>query len=83
MRSRKRFPILDHLVSPSRSRFPLGSRIFKYRFVHQTGMLPDIGTFPLVEVPSGNYEEGFGNGRAQYFLPIWAQKDFGKLYYTF
>jgi hypothetical protein len=50
----------------------------KYRFVHQTGTIPDIGVFPLVELPSGDYEEGLGNGRAQYFLPLWLQKDFGK-----
>jgi hypothetical protein len=50
----------------------------KYRFVHQTGTIPDVAVFPLVELPSGNFEEGLGNGRAQYFLPVWAQKDFGK-----
>jgi len=50
----------------------------KYRFVHQTSVIPDIGIFPLVEIPSGNSDRGLGNGVAQYFLPIWLQKDFGK-----
>lgn len=50
----------------------------KYRFVHQTAVIPDIGTFPLVEIPSGDSGRGLGNGKAQYFLPVWLQKDFGK-----
>lgn len=50
----------------------------KYRFVHQSAALLDIGVFPLIELPSGDYEAGLGNGRAQYFLPLWLQKDFGK-----
>lgn len=50
----------------------------KYRFVHQTDVLPDVGTFPLVEVPTGDLHKGLGNGKARYFLPVWLQKDFGK-----
>jgi hypothetical protein len=50
----------------------------KYRFVHQTSTLPDIGVFPLVELPTGDRGNGLGNGEAQYFLPVWLQKDFGK-----
>jgi hypothetical protein len=42
----------------------------KYRFVHQTGTLPDIGVFPLVELPTGDRGNGLGNGEAQYFLPV-------------
>jgi hypothetical protein len=50
----------------------------KYRFVHETDVLPAIGMFPLVEIPTGDQDEGLGNGQAQYFLPIWVQKDFDK-----
>jgi hypothetical protein len=50
----------------------------KYRFVHETDVLPAIGMFPLVEIPTGNRDKGLGNGQAQYFLPLWLQKDFGK-----
>ncbi|MCG6881892.1 MAG: transporter [Deltaproteobacteria bacterium] len=50
----------------------------KYRFVHETDLLPMIGTFPLVEIPTGDENEGLGNGKVQCFLPIWLQKDFGK-----
>lgn len=49
----------------------------KYRFVRQTETLPDIGVFPLVEVPTGDQDMGLGNGKAQYFFPVWIQKDFG------
>jgi hypothetical protein len=50
----------------------------KYRFVHETDLLPMVAIFPLVEIPTGNHNEGLGNGKAQYFFPIWIQKDFGK-----
>ncbi len=50
----------------------------KYRLVHETEHLPMVGVFPLVEIPTGDREEGLGNGRAQYFLPVWLQKDFGR-----
>ncbi len=50
----------------------------KFRFVEQTNILPDIAVFPLVEIPTGNADKGLGNGKAQIYLPIWLQKDFGK-----
>jgi hypothetical protein len=37
-----------------------------------------IGIFPLVEILTGDQDKGLGNGKAQYFLPLWLQKDFGK-----
>ena len=50
----------------------------KFRFVNQTDILPDIATFPLVEIPTGNASKSLGNGKAQIYLPIWLQKDIGK-----
>jgi hypothetical protein len=50
----------------------------KYLFVHQTDFLPVVGVFPLVEIPTGDRDNGLGNGKTQYFLPVWLQKDFGK-----
>jgi Putative MetA-pathway of phenol degradation len=77
-----------HLVAPMAYNTPEGEASHfgygdtelgvKYRFVHQTETLPDIGAFPLIEIPTGDHENGLGNGEAQYFLPIWLQKDFGK-----
>jgi hypothetical protein len=49
----------------------------KYRFVEQSSVVPDIGVFPLVEVPTGNASRGLGNGKAQVYLPLWLQKDIG------
>ncbi len=46
----------------------------KYRFFEETEFLPQIGTFPLIELPSGDRERGLGSGHAQVFLPIWLQK---------
>lgn len=49
----------------------------KYRFVQESKNTPMVGVFPLVEAPSGNHNLGLGNGEAQIFLPVWAQKSFG------
>ncbi len=49
----------------------------KYRFLEQTEVLPDIGVFPFVELPTGNAAKGLGNGRSQCYLPLWLQKDIG------
>lgn len=49
----------------------------KYRFVHETGALPQIGIFPLVEIPTGNAAKGLGGGHPQIYLPVWAQKSWG------
>jgi hypothetical protein len=49
----------------------------KYRFVQETKRRPQIGIFPLVEVPTGNSGRGLGNGQAQFFLPVWLQKSWG------
>jgi hypothetical protein len=49
----------------------------KFRFIKETEYLPQVGIFPLVLVPTGNENKSLGNGRTQYFLPIWLQKSFG------
>jgi len=49
----------------------------KYRFFHETATLPEIGVFPLIEVPSGDSGRGLGNGQTQIFAPLWLQKSFG------
>ncbi len=49
----------------------------KFRFIEENDHRPQVGIFPLVELPSGNAVRGLGNGRAQIFLPIWLQKSFG------
>lgn len=49
----------------------------KYRFVDQSSFIPDIGLFPLVEVPTGSAAKGLGNGKTQLYVPLWLQKDIG------
>jgi hypothetical protein len=50
----------------------------KYRFVNETEKLPQIGVFPIIEVPTIS-NAAFGNGKAQIYLPLWLQKSWGKL----
>jgi hypothetical protein len=50
----------------------------KYRFVQETENSPQIGIFPIVEIPTVKNNE-FSNGKAKIFLPVWAQKSWGKL----
>lgn len=51
----------------------------KLRFVdpEKDDWYPQIGIFPLVEVPTGNARRGLGAGEWQEFLPLWMQKDWG------
>ncbi len=42
------------------------------------GWRPEIGVFPLVEIPTGDADRGLGAGKTQVYLPIWIQKDFGR-----
>ena len=50
----------------------------KYRFIHEENWLPQVGVFPLVELPTGNFHQGLGNGKVQVFLPLWLQKSWDK-----
>jgi len=50
----------------------------KYRFLQETENLPQIGTFPIIEIPTIRNNE-FSNGKTQFFIPVWAQKSWGKL----
>ena len=52
----------------------------KYRFITpgKDDWFPQVGVFPLVEIPTGDARRGLGAGYTQVFLPVWIQKDFGK-----
>jgi hypothetical protein len=41
-------------------------------------MTPQIGTFTMFEMPTGNYDNGLGVGKVWYKLPLWLQKNEGK-----
>jgi hypothetical protein len=49
----------------------------KYRFVKETSARPQVGTFPMLELPTGDGESGLGNGSLWARLPVWLQKSFG------
>ncbi len=50
----------------------------KYRFMQESKDIPQIGVFPIIEMPTVHNNE-FSNGKAQVYLPVWAQKSWGKL----
>jgi hypothetical protein len=49
----------------------------KYRFVQETNGRPQVGVFPLLELPTGSERNNLGSGHAQAFLPLWFQKSWG------
>jgi hypothetical protein len=52
---------------------------FKYRFIQEDdkGIRPMVGTFPIVEIPTGAQSQGLGAGHYRLLLPLWVQKSFG------
>lgn len=50
---------------------------FKYRFMHESGTLPQIAIYPQVQAPTGRADDGLGAGHWRVFLPVWLQKSFG------
>lgn len=50
----------------------------KIAYVKESKYIPQIGTFTMFEIPTGNYDKGLGVGKVWYKLPIWLQKNFGK-----
>ncbi len=76
-----------HIVAPMSYAHSLGMTEYgygntelgaKFRFVEETGHTPQIGVFPLVEIPTGSQAKGLSNGETQVFLPVWLQKSWGK-----
>jgi hypothetical protein len=50
----------------------------KLRILHEAKGLPQVGIFPLIELPTGDASRGLGSGHTQVFLPVWAQKSWGE-----
>jgi hypothetical protein len=50
----------------------------KYRFVNESEDVPQVGIFPLVELPTGNESKQLGSGKVQAYFPVWGQKSWGK-----
>src|ERR1700733_9498667 len=50
----------------------------KIAFIKETKHIPQMGSFTMFEMPTGNFDEGLGVGKVWYKLPIWFQKNSGK-----
>lgn len=49
----------------------------KFRFVQESGWMPMVGTFPLIEIPAGNETKSLGSGHLHGLVPLWLQKSVG------
>ena len=50
----------------------------KIAIIKESKHVPQIGTFTMFELPTGNADKGLGVGATWYKLPLWLQKNFGK-----
>ena len=50
----------------------------KVAWIKETKHFPQIGSFTMFEMPTGNYDKGLGVGKVWYKLLIWLQKNEGK-----
>jgi hypothetical protein len=50
----------------------------KYCFLSETDGRPQVGTFPIVLIPTGKNPD-FSDGKVKVFVPVWAQKSWDKL----
>ncbi len=50
----------------------------KFRFVQEGEWMPQIGTYPMFELPTGSHSRNLGSGYLQMLIPIWLQKSAGK-----
>jgi Putative MetA-pathway of phenol degradation len=50
----------------------------KVAFIKEGKRMPQIGTFPMFEMPTGNFDKGLGVGKPWFKVPIWLQKNKGK-----
>jgi hypothetical protein len=50
----------------------------KIAFIKESRHIPQIGSFTMIELPTGNADKGLGVGKVWYKLPIWFQKNYGK-----
>jgi hypothetical protein len=50
----------------------------KVAFIKESPHFPQVGTFPMFEMPTGSYDRGLGVGKVYYKIPLWLQKNEGK-----
>ena len=49
----------------------------KIAYIKESKHIPQIGSFTMFEMPTGNYDKGLGVGKVWYKLPLWMQKNVG------
>lgn len=50
----------------------------KIAFIKEGRRIPQIGTFTMYELPTGNADKGLGVGKLWFKIPVWLQKNEGK-----
>ncbi|MGH9467174.1 MAG: hypothetical protein ACRD1Y_07445 [Terriglobales bacterium] len=50
----------------------------KIAFIKESKYFPQIGSFTMIELPTGSYARGLGIGKTWYKAPLWAQKNIGR-----
>ncbi len=50
----------------------------KVAWIKESKHFPQIGSFTMFEMPTGDFDKGLGVGKVWYKLPIWVQKNSGK-----
>ena len=80
--------VMFHFIVPATAAFPSdGPATFglgdseiglQYRFIQETKHRPMVGTFTMLEVPTGNPDRGLGAGKPSWKIPIWMQKTVGE-----
>jgi len=79
--------VMFHVIAPYAFNKPEGASTqrgygdteagIKYRFLNDENAHFMIGTFPLIELPTGDNDKGLGAGHTMYFIPLWLQKSWG------
>ncbi|MDE3110626.1 MAG: transporter, partial [Acidobacteriota bacterium] len=49
----------------------------KFEWLKETKYRPMVGTFTMMEIPTGSYSKGLGVGTPWFKLPVWLQKSWG------
>ena len=75
-------PLNNPIYAPSGqgpSNFGLGDMELgaKIAWIKETRHFPQIGSFTMFEMPTGDADKGLGVGKVFYKLPMWAQKNIG------
>ncbi len=80
--------VMFHFIVPAGAAFPSDAPAtfgltdseagLQYRFVQESKYRPMIGTFTMMEIPTGDPARGLGAGKPSWRIPIWMQKSIGQ-----